>query len=181
MCKVYIVRHGRVDFRWQAWCDSKGFDDDCLNYDISPLTDESYDIPGLPAGKIYISTFQRSRDTAEKLFDEPLCTLSDLIGEVPLRSAFDTKIKLPHGLWMVLGRLQWFLNSSRQAEPRKVTRERARRFAEILRREDNDCTVVTHGFFMHTLLTELKREGFKVSGRHAKYKNGELVTAESMV
>ena len=44
--------------------------------------------------------------------------------------------------------------------------------------ENKNSAVVTHGFFMHTLLRELKKAGFKTDKSFAEYKNGEYVIAE---
>lgn len=178
MCKIYIIRHGKVDFHWRSLCSSMEFDDDCRKYDRAPLTDDRYDLPGIADGIIYISTLPRSRDTAYLLFGKRDFIVSEFIDEVPLKSGFDTKIKLPQWLWKSLGRIQWYTNHPRQPESRNLTCERAKRFIDLLRNEDHDCTVVTHGFFMHILLSELKREGFGVTKTHAKYKNGEYVVAE---
>lgn len=180
MCKVYIVRHGRVDFRWRSWCNSEEFDSDGQEYDRSPLTNDKYSIPGLVDGKIYISTLPRTKDTALMLFGQKEFIVSELIHEVPLRSGFDTKLKLPRLFWYVLGRLQWYMNNSRQPETRKYSLERAGRFIELICNDDIDCTVVTHGFFMHTLLSEMKKAGFSVPKTHAKYRNGECIVAVRM-
>lgn len=91
MCKVFIIRHAKVDFRWRNWCDSKGFDRDCLEYDRSPLTKDGYDKPELADGKIYISSLPRSRDTANMLFGEKEFIVSGLIDEVPLKSCIITR------------------------------------------------------------------------------------------
>jgi hypothetical protein len=114
------------------------------------------------------------------LFGQKEFIVSELIHEVPLRSGFDTKLKLPRWFWYVLGRLQWYMNNSRQPETRKYSRERAARFIELICNADIDCTVVTHGFFMHTLLSELKKAGFSVPKTHAKYRNGECIVAVRM-
>ena len=41
-----------------------------------------------------------------------------------------------------------------------------------------NCAIVTHGFFMHTLLQELKKAGFRINNYSFKYKNGEAIIAE---
>ena len=181
MCKVYIVRHGKVDFNWRSWCDSKGFDSDAQEYDRSPLTDDTYSISELADSKIYISTLPRTKATALMLFGQKEFTISELIHEVPLRSGFDTKLKLPHWFWCALGRFLWYMNHSRQPESRKLSRKRAKQFVELICKDDIDCTVVTHGFFMHTLLSELKTAGFSIPKTHAKYSNGECIVAERRV
>ena len=77
---------------------------------------------------------------------------SPLINEVPLKSSFDTKTNMPLWFWNLTGRLQWFVNSRRQAEGRRQTRKRVKEFVELIRNDDMDIAVVTHGFYMHTLL-----------------------------
>ena len=177
MCKIFIIRHGKVDFKWQGLCDSAEFDRDCRDYDRAPLADERYDLPEVSDNAIYISTLPRSRDTAHMLFGQREFIVSELIDEVPLRSGFDTRLKLSQWFWKAIGRIQWYMDHSRQPESRTLSRERAKRFVELLC-DDRDCTVVTHGFFMHTLLSELKHSGFSISKTHARYRNGECVIAE---
>ena len=103
---------------------------------------------------------------------------SQLINEVPLKSSFDTKMNIPLWFWNLTGRLQWFLNCRRQVETRRQTRARAKEFAELIRNDDMDVAVVTHGFYMHTLFQEMKKVGFRMTGSSIKFKNGEYVTAK---
>ncbi len=79
-----------------------------------------------------------------------------LINEVPLKSCADTKMNMPLWFWNLAGRLQWFINCRRQAEGHRQTRERAKEFVELIKSDDMDLAVVTHGFYMHTLLQEIK-------------------------
>ena len=41
--------------------------------------------------------------------------------------------------------------------------------------KNEDCVLVTHGFFMHTLISVMKRRGFKCDKTSAHYKNGEAI------
>ncbi len=145
---------------------------------MAPIKDADYEIPGFEYRSIYISTLSRSRDTANRLPVEAPLKETGLINEVPLKSGFDSKKKLPLWFWNITGRLQWVFNASRQAEGSRQTRVRAARFAEILCKDVADCLVVTHGFYMHTLLRELKKAGFRISRSRAAYRNGEYVVAE---
>ena len=38
---------------------------------------------------------------------------------------------------------------------------------------------MTDGFYMHALLQEMKKAGFRITGSSVKFKNGEYVTATS--
>ena len=176
--KVTVIRHAEVDFRWSRRCTSEGFDSDCSEYDSAPIRGTAYNIPQTRYERIYISELSRSKDTAGKLFSGGEFIRSGLINEVPLRSSFDTKMKLPLWFWNFTGRLQWFINSSRQAEGRRQTIERARQFVMMIGKENLDCAIVTHGFYMHTLLHELIKAGFRTNTSSAAYKNGEYVLAE---
>ena len=176
--KVIIIRHAEVDFCWSRRCTSEGFDSDCGRYDIASIKKIKYSIPRNGCERIYISELSRSLDTAEILFPGYDYTVSGLINEVPLRSGFDTKKNMTLWFWNISGRLQWFMNSQRQTEGRNKTRERARQFVTMICDENTDCAVVTHGFFMHTLLHEIKQAGFRTDKSSAAYKNGEYVIAE---
>ena len=176
--KVVIVRHAEVDFFWSSRCTSEEFDKECSEYDKASIKDADYKIPHFDYQSIYISTLPRSRDTAKRLFAEAILKETELINEVPLKSSFDTKKKLPLWFWNISGRLQWIFNASRQPEGRSRTRMRAREFLETLCRDESNGVVVTHGFYMYTLLRELKRAGFRTSKSRSAYKNGEYVVAE---
>lgn len=176
--KVVIIRHAEVDFCWSRRCTSEGFDSDCSGYDGASIKRINNRIPRIEYQRIYISELSRSRDTAEKLFPECEYTESGLINEVPLRSSFDTEKKMPLWFWNVSGRLQWFINCARQTEGHDKTQERARQFVAMIDNENADCAVVTHGFFMHTLLREMKKAGFRTNKSYVEYKNGDYVIAE---
>lgn len=175
--KIVAIRHGTVDYIWSRWCTSEEFDKECAEYDKAPIKHTAYNIPAIGSDNVFISSLPRSRATAENLFD---CGLrqTEWADEVPLRSSFDTKFKLPLWFWNLSGRLQWLINSSRQPEGRLRTQERAGKIVDLLCREGTDGVIVTHGFFMLTLLQEMKHAGFTISKTHAKYQNGEYVIAE---
>lgn len=86
--------------------------------------------------------------------------------------------KLPLIFWNVSGRLQWFCNVHSQKECREKTVYRAEQFIEMIIEKENDCIIVTHGFFMHTLLSQMKKQGFQISHLRISYSNGECVIAE---
>ena len=176
--RVVIIRHAEVDFCWSRRCTSELFDSECRKYDLSPIKNVTYSIPKTVYQKIYVSELSRSQDTAKILFPNGNYYESRYINEVPLKSSFDTKMNMPLWFWNLTGRLQWFVNSRRQDEGHRQTRERAKEFVVMIRNDDMDVAVVTHGFYMHTLLQEMKKVGFKMTGASAKFKNGEYVMAE---
>ena len=176
--EVVIIRHGKVLYNWTGWCTSDAFDKSNMEYDRAPIENKSYKVPDMDYRAVYISSLPRSRGTAVNIFGGSDFRQTGWIDEVPLKSGFDTKVKLPLWFWNSLGRIQWFLNCPRQEEGRAGTKKRARRFVEKLCAEGVDSAVVTHGFFMHTLLRELKRKDFRTDKLRIAYKNGEYVIAE---
>ena len=102
-------------------------------------------------------------------------TATALINEVPEKSGFDTELKLPGMLWSGISRIQWFLCSRRQPESRKETERRAEEFVRYLIRQNEDCAIFTHGFFMITLLRVMKKHGFQPDHTRLEYSNGECV------
>lgn len=176
--KIIIIRHGKVDYKWRQWSTSKEFNEDCRMYDQSPLKPVRYVAPQINVKNIYISTLRRSKDTAYQLYGDRDCTISELIDEVPMSASIAINKKCPLLFWYVSGRVGWFLNSQRQKESRKETILRADEFADIISKENENCAVITHGFFMHTLISVMKRKGFKIKKHSLHFKNGECVIAE---
>ncbi len=175
--KVVLIRHGKVNFRWKAWYTSEQFTEACMKYDQAPIMKEGYSIPGEKYSSYYISALPRTRETAQNIFGEKDYISTDLINEVPLSASFNTGAKLPLLFWNVTGRLQWYFNNRRQKESKLETEKRTKQFVKMLMEKNEDCVVVTHGFFMHTLVAELKKVHFGIENSSLKYANGECVIA----
>ena len=176
--KVIIMRHSRVKYIWKKWYTSDEFNKACKEYDRSFVEYTEQDFPYFNHQNIYISTLSRSRETAISIFGQTHLRQTGLIDEVPLRSAFDSKIKLPLWFWNFAGRIQWLFNIGRQIEGRLITKKRAKNFVNILCRDGEDAIVITHGFFMHTLLNAFKDKGFRYDKSNVHYKTGSYVVVE---
>ena len=176
--KIVIIRHGKVDFKWKKFSTSEQFIEDCKRYDETPILPMAFDIPEIDYQNIYISTLQRSRATASQLFGEKDFISTKLLNEVPLSASIVSNIKLPLMFWNFSGRLQWLFNSHLQKEGRRQTIYRAKQFIEMMMGKDKDCIIVTHGFFMHTLISAMKKNAFKISRTRLSYSNGEYIIAE---
>lgn len=176
--RVIVIRHGKVDFKWRGLSTSEQFDMDCMKYDKAPVKPFSVEIPKKVSEKIYISSLPRSRESAIQIFGEKNFIVTSLINEVPMRASIVSKIKLPLWFWNISGRLQWFFHSRMQQEGKIDTVKRAEKFVRMILRSEEDCTVVTHGFFMHTLIAALKKNGFCISHARVRYSNGECIIAE---
>ena len=176
--RAIIIRHGKVDFQWRKWSTSEQFNKDCKMYDEAPIFSSLSDVPQIDYQNIYTSSLQRSRETANQLFGKKDFISTKLLDEVPLCASVTTNKKLPLIFWNVSGRLQWFFNIYSQKECKKETIYRAEQFIEMILRKNNNCIIVTHGFFMHTLLSQMKKQAFQISHTRLSYSNGECVIAE---
>lgn len=176
--KITIIRHGKVNMQWRKWSTSRQFDDDCSKYDSSPICpiSEKEEFDSI-SSEIYISVLKRSRETAEKLFGRKEFMETELLNEVPLKSFCDCNIMLPLWIWKIVGRMQWLLQSKRQREVKLDTQKRADELIEKLIRKNSDCVLISHGFFMRTLIQELKQYGFKVDSKKVGFANLEKVIA----
>ena len=173
--RVMIIRHGKVFHDWKKWCTSAEFDEQCALYDKAPIDKASVDTVNYDIQKIYISELDRTLQTAEKMFGEEDFNRTSLLNEVPLRSGFDIAIRLPLSAWNVLGRLQWLIGNKRQPEGREQASKRAEQFVNMIIERNEDCAVVTHGFFMHALIRIMKNVGFKADKERVHYRNGEVI------
>lgn len=176
--RAIIIRHGRVDFKWKNWSTSEQFDMDCRKYDKASVKPFLVEIPKNTYKRIYISSLSRSRETAIQIFGEQDFIVTKLIDEVLLRSSVVSKVKLPLLFWNISGRLQWLFNNHRQQECRKDTIYRAEQLVKVLLHNEENCAIITHGFFMHILIDSLKKNGFCISNVRLQYSNGEYITAE---
>lgn len=176
--KIMIIRHGKVDMQWPKRCNSQAFDAACKEYDAAHIKNMDHSCR-VDCNDIYISKYLRSFETAEALFDSKDYIKTDNIEEVPLRSFVDSNIQLPLWIWNVMGRLQWYFNFSRQKESRYATIKRADIVITELEKRHKDCVLVTHGFFMKTLINRLRKQGYIVNGQKVLgFNNLQMVTAE---
>ena len=150
--------------KWPKTCNSSEYEEACLKYneaDIKPMKEKQ---PKADGYVILTSSEKRAKQTARMLFGDSTFHETDLLSEVPIAPFTDTNRKLPRWMFDVLGRLQWIVGSSRQPESRSETRERARKAAALIDRQDCDCVVISHGFFLRVLLREYsRRKGYTIS------------------
>ena len=176
--KVIIIRHLKVKYIWRKWYTSDDFDKACKEYNMAFVEHTEQNFSDFNYKNIYISSLSRSKETAINIFGQAYLRQTELIDEVPLRSAFDSKIRFPLWLWNFAGRIQWFFNIERQSEGRFNTKKRAKSFVNMLCKDREDAIVITHGFFMHTLLNAFKDEGFRYDKSNVHYKTGSYVVVE---
>lgn len=107
--KVIIMRHSRVKYIWKKWYTSDEFDKACKEYDSSFVEYTEQDFPYFNHKNIYISTLSRSRETAISIFGQTHLRQTELIDEVPLRSAFYSKLNYHCGFGILLDGFSGFL------------------------------------------------------------------------
>lgn len=176
--KIFIFRHAKVNMKWQKSYNSKEFDEACAKYDQSEIVFTQKLAANIQYKKIYISGFYRSLKTAQALFPNEEYT-EICVGEVPVKSFISTAKKLPLWIWDFFGRVQWFINCGVQPELRRQTVRRADFAINELLARNEDCEIVTHGFFMKTFISRLKKCGFAISGNKGfGFANLQMVVAE---
>lgn len=176
--KVVLIRHGKVDFNWNKWSTSEQFDMDCKMYDKASVIPFSIEVPQITYQKIYVSNLPRSKETAVQIFGEKHFITTSLINEVPLHSSIVVNIKLPLWFWNMSGRLQWMFNNPRQIEGKKATQKRAEQFVKMILENKENCFVITHGFFLHPLINNMRKNKFTIKHAKLSYDNGECIIAE---
>lgn len=175
--KISLIRHAKVNMNWPRICNSIEFDNACKEYDLAGVFKVNVANVGSEYSRLYVSSMHRSKATARELFpDRVYCEIE--VEEVPLRSFVDCSIKMPLWIWNIMGRLQWFLNSSRQKERRIDTVERCKRIIRELESKNENCIVVTHGFFMRTFIKCLKRQGYTIANNKMSISNLHFIYAE---
>ncbi|MBO4457141.1 MAG: histidine phosphatase family protein [Butyrivibrio sp.] len=173
--RVVVIRHGKVLYEWKKWCTSAEFDEQCTLYDRAQVDTASIYVVASDAKNIYISALDRTLQTAKRMFGDVDFKITSKLNEVPLRSGFDTSVRMPLWFWIAMGRIQWLTGNKRQPENRNQTAKRAGQFINMIINHNDDCTIVTHGFFMHTLIKKMKKAGFKADKNRVSYRNGEVI------
>ena len=165
-----------MKYGWRDFYSSEEFDRACREYDRAPIEATVLSVDQTAEGVVYISRLERSKSTALCFYGKAALKQTELLDEVPLRSSFDTELRLPFWFWNLTGRIQWFLNHPRQAEPRRLTERRAKKLVGKVCAAGENCILITHGFYIHTLVKEFQKAGFKTKQRRAYYQNGQGIT-----
>ena len=161
--RLTIIRHEQVDMLWDKKYNSTTYDLACNKYDECPIVLLGKGYFKIDDTKtVYISELSRTYETACRLFIKNDFIKTELLNEVPLKSIKDTDKMYPLWLWNFVGRLQWFLQSNRQVESKKDTIIRAKKLIKLLEEHQEDCYLITHGFYMKVFIKELKKQGFKI-------------------
>ena len=162
---------------WPRKCDSVAYDRACSEYDSSNIVQAGLNESDIECASIYVSKLNRSWETAGILFPDREYIEAN-IGEVPLKSYKDSSSLKPLWVWNFLGRFQWYFNNRRQDEVKAETVARCEQVINKLSAKGDDCVLVTHGFFMRTLVKCLKKQGYHVKGNSIAVGNLQVIVAE---
>ncbi len=168
--EITLIRHAEVAFKHNKSYRNRDFKRACLSYDTSPIVIDKNHHTTCICGKLFVSSMQRTHDTAEFLLPSQPYEINSIFDEVPMTPFTNWPIRLPTSVWLVMARLQWFFNSKHQHERRCDTVNRAKAAADLLEKQTVPSVVICHGFFMWNLVREMKNRGYCVSGKR-RYRN----------
>ena len=162
--RIGIIRHFKVNHHKSLFMTSKEFKEWENNYNKSDVIRNDVELMSIKWDKCYSSTLIRAIITAKHVYTEDIVK-NDLIRETIIDPIFKSNFKLPYWFWAVGGRLAWYFNHKSQEENKIITKEKARKFVDILldeakREGTENILIVTHGFFMYSLQKELRKRAF---------------------
>lgn len=170
---IYLMRHFKVNFEWEKKYSSREFIIACEKYDNSNIINQNVEFNHKDV-QIYISELIRSNLTYKALGVEIIANKTNLINEVPIVPFTNTKFKYPTAVWMIIGRIQWFLNNKKQPEIRDDTLRKIETLIGMLEKGKKDTLIIGHGFYFSQLKRVLKKMKYSGNGK-SHYKNGEII------
>jgi len=170
---IYLMRHFKVDFVWEKKYNSKEFKIACEKYDNATIINQNVAFEHTNI-QIYISELIRSSLTHKALKTNIVANKMDLINEIPIVPFIQTKLKLPTVVWMIVGRIQWFLNIKKQPETRRDTNKKIKKLIRLLEQQQKDTLIIGHGFYFFQFQKKLKKMNYS-GNRKSYYKNGDII------
>lgn len=178
--KIGLVRHFKVihklDWKWMtsdqfnAWVEA-------YNNAVIEQSDLDYDYS---EWNVCISSdLPRAIQTAEMIYPGPIIATNRL-REIEVQSIHSLgNLKLHYHMWLVMGRLAWYLSHRSQAERRSETRKRAGHIIDWIEvhYRDRNVLVVSHGAFMKVLTQELHNRNYRGQG-FVQPRNGAMYIFE---
>jgi broad specificity phosphatase PhoE len=159
--KIGLVRHFKVDYKAKKMMNYSEFEEYVTSYDKKAVIEKTIDLGCIQWNKCYCSDLTRAVITAKSIYDKEL-EITDLLREVKMYPVKKLRIRMPSFLWSISSRIAWKLNHSSQLETASYTRKRAEEFLSKLDLDsDENILIVSHGFFLITLIDELRLLGFK--------------------
>jgi broad specificity phosphatase PhoE len=159
--KILLIRHLKVISKRPVFLTAKQFDDDRILYDKAEIKATQFKIKTKDYPVCYVSSVKRAVETAKMIYEGKYIITDDLV-EVRNAGVFLKTTSLPAFFRSIIGRAAWYFNYSKMPETRIQSEARAKKFiSEMLSIEHVNTLVITHGFYMHCLKRELRKQGFR--------------------
>ncbi|MBK8808992.1 MAG: histidine phosphatase family protein [Bacteroidales bacterium] len=157
--EITLIRHFKVDFQWDFVYNSEGFAKACSIYNSSNVIVENLKMD--TDKTIISSSMQRAIDTTHLIFSKPPNIVSKLLIEVPIKPFIQTNLKLPAIFWLLIGRIQWRLNSRKQLETYIESNLRVNSLLDAIINKHEDCIIVAHGWIIKIIIKRLIKDNFR--------------------
>lgn len=157
--KIILIRHFKVDFKWNFAYGSIDYEKACDNYDSSKVV--KADLAINTNGIIISSTMIRAIETTQLIFNKYPDIFSDLLREVPIKPFVKTSVILPTFIWNIIGRIQWRFNSKNQPETYLESRLRVDNFIDTIINKNEDFIIVAHGWIIKLIINRLIKDKFR--------------------
>lgn len=176
--KIGIVRHYKVDYEPKKLMNYSDFNNYIADYDKASIIQNEINLNGYKWDKCYCSDLKRAIETSLSIFNGNIET-TELLREVIMYPVIKLQYKIPNFIWSISSRIAWKINHKSQLESINDTRKRAKEFLSFIDINKNEnILIVSHGFFLITLIEGLKALGFK-GDIPKKMKNGYLYILEN--
>ena len=153
------MRHFKVQYHWKPSYTSDEYASADAEYDNADVIDQQIHL-SKEYTMIFVSTLRRTQQTLYYLFGNVPFKQTNLLDEVRLAPFMYSRIRLPLLMWLIMGRIQWFLNIKRQPEARTDTIRRAEDFIKTIKALNGNVLIIGHGFFLRVLASKIIGMGF---------------------
>ena len=170
--RILLIRHFKVDFRWEKDYNHREYIEALKNYNNSPVTNvRELDFP---IETVYTSSLSRTKETAKYLKGQKTIKSTSLIDEIDLQGSAFPDYRLPVRICHRFALLKSKLNLRTQNETRKETNVRALKFLDMIEDKNEDCIVVSHVMFLKVLMKIMVKRGYKALQEIKALNNGEV-------
>jgi len=178
--RIILIRHGKPHIALSPRTGHHGFRNYIDEYEEAGLDPQSAPPEELQdlvkeLGIIFTSGKRRAQESAAALAPHAELIADPLFAEAPLASPRIPLLKMAVPKWAVVSRILWYAGFSPRIEGYRRSKHRARQAAAILigrAQAEGAAALVAHGYFNYLIGVQLRRRGFRQTGRHrAKYWN----------
>lgn len=175
--KIGLIRHFEVIHSHKHFMTSEEFQEWANGYNTAEIRANIVNMDKTKWQSCYSSDLKRAVITAKAVYKNEIIS-TELLREIEISPVFNTKLRLPYILWLILGRSAWFFSHKSQGERHIDTKKRAHDFITYIIAKDNEnVLIVSHGALMFYIRKELLKRGFK-GPRFSKARNGYLYIFE---